>query len=497
MGRVSITTDCWTSLNNNNFICVTAHYIGKDWILHKKIINFSKITSHKGEDIGAAIVTSLTEWGWTHLFSCTLDNASQNDIAIGVVKTHMELMNTDILGGKYFHMRCVAHILNLIVKDGLKEIGISIRRVREAVRWLKSSPQRWGLWEKVLDYLGDKIDSKKKLCMDVPTRWNSTYLMLESAIPYAEAFTTFGNMNSSFGKDLHERMHDDKPIGPPEEEDWVNVKKMMSYLKKFHSFTQIVSVTKRPTSHLFFTEMCGIFDLIRRLEMSSDYEVSSMASRMRLKIGKYWMEETELNVKMNKIIYMAAILDPRQKMKHVETCLKLLYGNARGLEMVKEVRDSMSELFVFYSARYAPRPPSRSSVDANVEDSSDEEDTYNMFAMDMSDDDENSSNETELDLYLTDRRHRVPKEEMASFDLLKWWSEHTHYHVLSAMARDILAIPVSSVASESAFSMGGRVLSPYRSSLTCTMVEALICAGDWLKTCDLDKKDEEDVDEEE
>ncbi|KAL1558990.1 hypothetical protein AAHA92_09384 [Salvia divinorum] len=270
-----------------------------------------RITSHKSEDIGAAIVTSLTEWGLTHLFSCTLDNALQNDVAIGVVKTHMELMNIDILGGKYFHMRCVVHILNLIVKDGLKEIGISIRRVRETVRWLKSSPQRWGLWAKVLDYLGDKIDLKKKLCMNVPTQWNSTYLMLESAIPYAEAFTTFGNMNSSFGKYLRKRMHNDKSIGPPEEEDWVNVKKMISYLKKFHSFTQIVSVTKRPTSHLFFTEMCGIFDLIRRLQMSSDYEVSSMASRMRLKIGKYWMEETELNVKMNKIIYMAVIFDPR------------------------------------------------------------------------------------------------------------------------------------------------------------------------------------------
>ncbi|KAG6421522.1 hypothetical protein SASPL_118078 [Salvia splendens] len=208
--------------------------------------------------------------------------------------------------------------------------------------------------------------------------------------------------------------------GPPEEEDWVNVKKMVSYLKKFHSFTQIVSVTKKPTSHLFFAEMCGIFDLIRRLEMNNDKEVSSMASMMKLKIGKYWLEESELNVKMNKILYSAAILDPRQKMKHVETCFKLLYGNARGLEMVKEVTDSMRELFVFYSARYAPHPPSRSSVDATIEDTSDEEDSYNMFGMDISDDDGDSSNQTELDIYLTDRRHKVPKEEMASFYLLKW-----------------------------------------------------------------------------
>ncbi|KAG6427678.1 hypothetical protein SASPL_111924 [Salvia splendens] len=110
-----------------------------------------------------------------------------------------------------------------------------------------------------------------------------------------------------------------------------------------------------------------------------------------------------------------------------------MYGNARGLEMVKEVTDPMRELFVFYGARYAPRPPSRSSVDATIEDTSDEEDSYNMCGMDTSDDDGDSSNQTELDIYLTDRRHKVPKEEMASFDLLKWWSGHSHYHI-EAMA---------------------------------------------------------------
>jgi hypothetical protein len=44
------------------------------------------------------------------------------------------------------------------------------------------------------------------------------------------------------------------------------------------------------------------------------------------------------------------------------------------------------------------------------------------------------------------------------------------------MARDILAIPVSTVASESAFSTGGRVIETFRSSLKEEMTEALICA---------------------
>ena len=39
-------------------------------------------------------------------------------------------------------MRCCAHILNLIVGDGMREINASITKVRTAVRYLKSSPNR-------------------------------------------------------------------------------------------------------------------------------------------------------------------------------------------------------------------------------------------------------------------------------------------------------------------------------------------------------------------
>ena len=48
------------------------------------------------------------------------------------------------------------------------------------------------------------------------------------------------------------------------------------------------------------------------------------------------------------------------------------------------------------------------------------------------------------------------------------------------IARDILAIPVSTVASESAFSTGDRVISPHRSSLHVMVVEALMCLQHWM-----------------
>ncbi|KAL2942546.1 putative AC transposase [Bienertia sinuspersici] len=49
------------------------------------------------------------------------------------------------------------------------------------------------------------------------------------------------------------------------------------------------------------------------------------------------------------------------------------------------------------------------------------------------------------------------------------------------MARDILAIPLSMVASKFAFSVGSLHLDPFRSSLTRKMVQALICTQYWLR----------------
>ncbi|KAI3892956.1 hypothetical protein MKX03_014633 [Papaver bracteatum] len=50
------------------------------------------------------------------------------------------------------------------------------------------------------------------------------------------------------------------------------------------------------------------------------------------------------------------------------------------------------------------------------------------------------------------------------------------------MARDILAIPASSVASESVFSTSGRVVDKFRSSMHPETIEALICGYDWIRS---------------
>jgi len=90
---------------------------------------------------------------------------------------------------------------------------------------------------------------------------------------------------------------------------------------------------------------------------------------------------------------------------------------------------------------------------------------------------------TKSDVYLDAPREKVDD----IFDILKWWKRHSDtYKVLAEMARDILAVLVSTVSNESAFSTSGQVLDQFRSSFGPKIVETLICAQDWSRASTID-----------
>jgi hypothetical protein len=86
---------------------------------------------------------------------------------------------------------------------------------------------------------------------------------------------------------------------------------------------------------------------------------------------------------------------------------------------------------------------------------------------------------SELDVYMSEGLVKV-NEGDAPFDILSWWrGQVTNLPILSTLARDVLSMQVSTVASESAFSSSGRIVDAFRSKLKPEIIEALVCTKDW------------------
>jgi hypothetical protein len=135
--RVALTTDLWTASTQAPFMVISAHFILPDWSLKKRLISFKELpTPHTGLAISDQLIASIIEWKiMDKVAFVTVDNASLNNVAIsrlsGVLNNQSK--NPPLLKCKFLHIRCAAHVINLVVKDGFKEISTAITRVREIV----------------------------------------------------------------------------------------------------------------------------------------------------------------------------------------------------------------------------------------------------------------------------------------------------------------------------------------------------------------------------
>ncbi|KAK9091066.1 hypothetical protein Sjap_024243 [Stephania japonica] len=331
--RLCITTDAWQSIQKIDYMVLTAHFIDSEWKLQKKILNFFQIPNHKGDTIGKAMEKCLLEWGIERVFTVTVDNATSNDVAVFYLARKVRNWGGLVLDGEFFHVRCVAHILNLVVKEGLEELDSSIEKIRYFVRYVRSSSARSLTFKTYVEQ--EKLNTNGGICLDVSTRWNSTFLMLDAALTYQRAFVRM----EGEGDDLNlEKI--------PSDDDWEKVKMFVKFLKSFYEITKRVSVFLHVTSNRYFQEIYLVHGIIQKYCESNNVYLSSMARRMKVKFDKYWGNTEKTNV----MLYVPVLLDPRFKLKPLSYCFNLMYGKEVGEVMTKKVDTTFRRLYEAYKA---------------------------------------------------------------------------------------------------------------------------------------------------
>ncbi|KAM3374597.1 hypothetical protein P3S68_013311 [Capsicum galapagoense] len=240
-------------------------------------------------------------------------------------------------------------------------------------------------------------------------------------------------------------------------EDWENVRIMVKFLKFFYNLTSKVSDSKYVTTNVHFVEIAELDLILKEMIENEDSNLKKMAANMRKKFRKDWGTPE----KMNKMIFISSVLDPHNKLEYVLFAIMDTFGKEIGDKFSDSVESYIKALFEHY-------------VKKSKNSSSSSTSSYFGNSSSIS-----SSNKSELGKYLA----KEIESDLDQFDILGWWKvNEPRFPILAEMARDVLAIPISSVASECAFSTGGRVIDPFRSSLTPKLVQSLICLQDWLRS---------------
>ncbi|XP_073225616.1 zinc finger BED domain-containing protein DAYSLEEPER-like [Cicer arietinum] len=201
-----------------------------------------------------------------------------------------------------------------------------------------------------------------------------------------------------------------------------------------------------------------------------------MATYMKKKFEKYWKDYSV-------VLAFAIILDPRLKVPFLKYCYTTLDALTCNVKL-KNVENKFRVLYQEYVNIFNHQSVvlSQSSQDSNSWSKSSREGSKTKKCKIISDfktfqnQPISNSGKSELDAYLEEKSIEVDEEHYEDFEVLLYWKvNEKKYHVLSLMARDVLSIPITIVASKSSFSIGGRVLTKYRSSTLPGHIQMLIC----------------------
>lgn len=419
------TFDFWTSITNKPYIVITAHFIHKSK-LSAIILDLGLIPyPHTSDQILTKIKQIFDTYGLQHkIISITTDNESTN------VKL-MQLMSLFYI--EYEHVirtRCLAHILNLTVKKGLKKLREPVSDISKLVNTINFSPKKKQLYTENCELLNM---SPLALLKEMPIRWNSTFLMLERAYRMRLVLDHVCTKNEELQKHLIK--------------EWDQAKQIIDFLKPFYDATLLLSKSKYPS----LIYVVPIIDILMT-HISSHYNhdfLKGCANEMTDKLTEY-----SSLLRTDYALY-AVILDPRLKNTYFSNL-----GQQQPLESFK----------LFFKSKYVQL---NSTHNQPLEVPSTSNNIFNSIYTTR------PTVRDELQEYLV-----MPVEPEAT-DVCDWWvKQGSRFPQLQKFAFHILSIPATSVPSEQSFSKSGDLITKKRNLLGNKSIQASMCLASWLSFFD-------------
>ncbi|XP_065645363.1 zinc finger BED domain-containing protein 4-like [Hydra vulgaris] len=304
----------WSSIANVDYMSLTAHFLTEDMkqiLICLDVVPFP-YESHTATNLVNFMNESLERWGLLEKLNVVVRDNARNIVSA------MEV-------GKFTNIPCLAHTLQWVVKDGCLDnecISLLTATCRRIVGHFKHSVKSYKLLRQSQEILGLP---KHSIIQDEPTRWNSTFHMLNLLIEQKDAILLvtphFPNAT---------RQNKELSTG-----EWDSLVPLVAALNVFEEVTLTASSSKVITSE--------VIPIINAVKMSivciKDYGnfKESLCQSLHRRYGDCENEP---------IYVFAAILDPRFKNKifrsrtMAEKAVTLLIGelNALDIDEVDEIK---------------------------------------------------------------------------------------------------------------------------------------------------------------
>lgn len=432
----SVTTDVWSEMRTtSSFLGMTAHFIDGCSLESVSLGVVPLEESHTAEYLKSKILFTLNEWNISPNNVCSI--VTDNEAAM--VKAATESV------GNNKHIRCLAHSINLLAESSIKNAnGLPdlIKRVREIVKFVKRSVVASDQLREEQRIRGILDGEILKLILDVPTRWNSTYYMIDR-------FLILSNVVNNI---LLTKPQAPTIISAVEIENLKEVRSVLAFLEQL---TREISGDKYVSASLAIPLLNCLIESINSFMPKLSIGISLKASLQK---------EFEHRFKEREHAHLLAIamfLDPRFKNIHFSDPI----ASSRTLSQIKRLVSNLS-----------PNNASGSTSESDV----DSPDTVDLWAHHRSlalksntnnlNQNTSLSLDSEISMYLS-----TPVSSNHKANPLELWHDMKQiYPKLYVLASQYLVSVATSVPAERLFSKAGETISASRNRIGGKLLSKLL-----------------------